>query len=195
MTTTDPAEPARPATRRADDHGVPISDPVILPHAETLLTCLQTALAETASPPAHVSLRVGTQVELLLSQTRDECCEGVGWVRVASIYPSANFPAPDLDSIRCWPVQWAAILEMGVARCAPTPDADAMPSSDEWNTIAEAVLSDAAAMRRAICCFADIEPDRLYLAGLWTPLPVDGACLGGTMQVTVAADACDCESD
>jgi len=171
---------------------MPITDPGVLPVATSLLACLQTALQDVTAPPEHVSLRVGVQVELLLSETRDECCEGVGWVRVVSIYPSAVFPQPDLESIRCWPLQWAAILEMGVARCAPTPDADEIPSTDDWNTLAEAVLDDAAAMRRALCCFADLEADRMYLAGLWQPLPVDGGCLGGSMQVTVAIDACDC---
>lgn len=174
---------------------MPITDPGVLPLAETLLGCLQAALGDVADPPANVSLRVGTQVELLLSQTRDECCEGVGWVRVVSIYPSAVFPQPDLESVRCWPLQWAAVLELGVARCAPTPEGDELPTPDDWNTIGEAVLSDAAAMRRALCCFAEADPDRMYLAGLWQPLPVDGGCLGGAMQVTVAVDACDCEGD
>lgn len=178
---------------RADDPPMTITDPGVLPIAEMLLSCLQTALADVADPPANVSLRVGTQVDLLLSQTRDECCEGVGWVRVVSIYPSAVFPNADLEAVRCWPLQWAAILEMGVARCAPTPDADGIPSPDEWNAISEAVLSDAAAMRRALCCFTDLDPDRMYLAGLWQPLSVEGGCLGGAMQVTVAIDACDCE--
>ena len=169
-----------------------ITDPGVLPVATSLLHCLQTALIDVAEPPENVSLRVGTQVELLLSETRDECCEGVGWVRVASIYPSAGFPEPDPDHSPSAPIQWAAILEMGVARCAPTPDADSMPDSDEWNRIGEAVLDDAAAMRRALCCWTDLEPDRMYLAGLWQPLPVDGGCLGGYMAVTVAVDACDC---
>jgi hypothetical protein len=171
---------------------MPITDPGVLPVATSLLDCLQTALLDVADPPEHVSLRVGVQIELLLSETRDECCEGVGWVRVVSIYPSAVFPLPDLESVACWPIQWAAILEMGVARCAPTPDASEMPSSDEWNTVAEAVLDDAAAMRRALCCFTDLQPDRMYVPGLWQPLPIDGGCLGGSMQVTVAIDACDC---
>ncbi len=172
-----------------------MTDPSVLPITTTLLGCLQEALAETPDPPANVSLRVGTTVALLLSQTRDECCEGVGWVRVAAIYPSENFPIPDATWSSCGPLQWAAVLEMGVARCAPTPEADDMPSPDQWNTLAEAVLADAAAMRRAVCCFADVETDRMHLAGLWQPLPVEGGCVGGTMQLTVAVDNCDCPAD
>lgn len=172
-----------------------LADPSVLPVATVLLGCLQDTLAETAAPPASVSLRVGTQVELLLSQSRDECCEGVGWVRVAAIYPSENFPNPDAAWSSCGPMQWAAVLELGVARCAPTPEADDMPSGDDWNAIAEAVLADAAAMRKALCCFADLETDRMHLAGLWQPLPVEGGCVGGSMSVTVAIDNCDCPAD
>lgn len=169
-----------------------LTDPSVLPVATSLLACLQETLGETAAPPKSVSLRVGSQVELLLSQTRDECCEGVGWVRVALIYPSDNFPQPNTEWTSCSPLQWAAVLELGVARCAPTPEATDMPSGDEWNAVAEAILADAAAMRQALCCFADVETDRMYLPGLWQPLPVEGGCVGGFMQVTVAIDNCDC---
>jgi hypothetical protein len=170
-----------------------ITDPSVLPVAQSMLACLTDALADVANPPAYTSLRTGLQVELLLSTSRDECCEGVAWVRVANIYPSANFPDPDVAWDRCSPVQWAAVLELGVARCAPTPDASSIPSSDQWNAVSEAVLDDAAAMRRALCCFAELEADRMWLAGVWTPLPIEGGCLGGTQLVTVAIGACDCD--
>lgn len=172
-----------------------VTDPSVLPVATSLLACLQEALADTADPPANVSLRVGTQVELLLAQSRDECCEGVGWVRVAAIYPSDEFPQPNTVWSSCGPLQWAAVLEMGVGRCAPTPEADELPTSDEWNTIAQAVLDDAAAMRRALCCFTDLEQDRMHVAGLWQPLPVEGGCVGGYMTVTIAIDNCDCPAE
>lgn len=170
----------------------PTTDQSVTPVAENLLACLVAELATEADPPAHASLRTGIQVELLLSTTRDECCEGVAWVRVASIYPSENFPEQDSSYSRCGPVQWAAILEMGVARCAPTPDAADIPSEDEWNAVSRAIMDDAAAMRRALCCFVDADPDRMYLAGQWASLAVEGGCAGGTQQVTIAVGACDC---
>jgi len=171
------------------------ADPSVLPIATSLLTCLEDALQDMPDPPAKVSLRVGVQTELLLSQTADECCEGVAWVRLVAVYPSSNFPNPDTAWSSCGPLQWAAILEMGVARCAPTPDENEIPSADEWNALAEAVLGDAAAMRRALCCFADLEADRMYLPGLWQPLPVEGGCVGGVQTVTIAIDNCDCPDE
>ncbi len=168
------------------------TDQSVTPVAENLLACLVAELATNADPPANASLRTGIQVELLLSTTRDECCEGVAWVRVVQIYPSENFPDQDTSYSRCGPAQWAATLEMGVARCAPTPDAEDIISTDEWNTLSRLVMDDAAAMRRALCCFTDGDPDRMNLAGVWQPIAVEGACTGGTQQVTVAIGACDC---
>jgi hypothetical protein len=168
------------------------TDQSVTPVAENLLACLVAELANNADPPLHASLRTGVQVELLMSTTRDECCEGVAWVRVASIYPSESFPDQDTTFSRCGPVAWAAVLEMGVARCAPTPEAADIISSEDWTTLSRLVMDDAAAMRRALCCFTDVDPDRMYLAGLWQPLPVDGGCTGGTQSVTVAIGACDC---
>lgn len=184
VTTTTAASPAAGST---------VADPTVLPAAAVLLACLEAELSMTATPPRSVSMRVGATVELLLSSSRDECCEGVGWVRVVAIYPSTTFPVPDDQYTACAPIQWAAVLEMGVARCALTPGANTIPTADEWNTIAATVLDDAAAMRRALCCYADEDPDRMWIAGTWQPLPVEGGCLGGTQTVTVAVPACDCD--
>lgn len=170
-----------------------MADLSVFPVAQVLLECLAAEVALLDQAPAVTSLRVGSQVELLIALTRDECCEGVAWVRVAAIYPSSTFPVADTVWTPCAPVQWAAVFELGVARCAPTPDANSIPSADDWNALAEAVLEDAAAMRRAICCFEATERDRMNLPGLWTPLPVEGGCVGGTQQLTVAIGDCDCD--
>ena len=172
-----------------------MTDLSVLPVAQLLLECFRAETEALEVPPASVSLRVGAQVELLVALSRDECCEGVGWVRVAAIYPSSTFPVADAEWSPCAPAQWAAILEMGIARCAPTPSAEGIPSPDQWNAVAAAVLADAAAMRRAICCFEASERDRMNLPGLWTPLPVEGGCVGGTQQLTVAIGDCDCDDE
>lgn len=160
-----------------------------------LLVCLATEVAKVPTPPASVSLRTGVIVELLLSMSRDECCEGVAWLRLVQMYPSSSFPDPDRTYSPCGPLQWAVVYELGVARCAPRPAANDLPSADQWNEVSLAVLDDAAAMRRAMCCWADSDPDRMYVPGLWTPLPTEGGCVGGTQQLTVAAGACDCEPE
>lgn len=163
--------------------------------AADLLLCLDAQLAKLRNPPKSVSLRTGITVELLMAKARDECCEGVGWVRLVQIYPSSNFPDPDSGYMPCGPAALAAVFELGVARCAPTPDAARIPSGDQWNEVSLAVLEHAAAMRRAICTWSAADSDRMYVPGLWTPLPVEGGCAGGTHQLTIATGACDCDTD
>lgn len=172
-------------------------DLMVLPRAESMLACLQETVADLAKPPADVMLRVGNQVELLMSLNQNECCSGLGWVRVAGIWPSsgAAFPEPDALADKCGPLRYAAQLELGIARCAPTTDIRTIPTADQWNEVTATVLDDAAAMRRAVCCWTDLNKDALHLIGAWQPLLVQGGCLGGTMTVTVATPACDCEDD
>jgi hypothetical protein len=154
-----------------------------------VLECLRTQLAALDNPPANVMLRTGERTEALLSMFRDECCEGLGWVRPGAIYPSTNdFPNPDQGVSSCGPDRWAAQLELGVVRCAPTPDAQTLTSADEWNDATIQILADAAAMRRALYCLetAPAMQDRLWVAGPWTPTPTEGGCMGGTHLLTVA---------
>lgn len=167
-------------------------DKSVTPVAVDLLGCLQAEIAKVAKPPATVGLRTGAQVELLLSTRYDECCAGTAWVRVSSVYPSAQFPSPDEGYVPCWPIQWAAVLEMGAVRCAPTPSADEIPSEDQWNNVSTAVQDDAAAMRRALCCWVDQQGDRMFVPGPWVPQTTEGGCVGGIMTVTVQIGACDC---
>jgi hypothetical protein len=173
-----------------------IADPVVMPLAYELLECLEQELAKVTSPPARIGLRPGTVVDFLLSTTEDECCEGLGWVRPALFYPSADrFPLQAEEPQIPYVGSWAITLEMGVARCAPTPPETSIPSVAEWNAVVQAVMDDAAAMRRAICCFIDADPvnrKRNVLPGQWQPLEVEGGCVGGTLQVIVRGPACDC---
>jgi hypothetical protein len=88
-------------------------------------------------------------------------------------------------------MQWAVVLELGAARCAPTTDAATIPSCGQWLAVSRAVLDDRAAMVRAVCCWA-ADTRLLWLAGAWQPLATEGGCVGGTMTVTIAAPACEC---
>jgi hypothetical protein len=170
------------------------TDQTALPLAEILLACLAAEVDQLADPPTHVCLRVGATVDPQLSTYVDECCDGVAWVRVDTVYPSDSFPAKNTVPSPCGPLGYAVVLEMGVVRCAPTPDAEEVITCEEWTALADAVLADAAAMRRAVCCFvaADTNVDRLVVEDGWTPLPTQANCAGGTLRLTVEAGPCDC---
>lgn len=179
-----------------------IADPMVMPLARELLNCLSEEIAKVASPPRYVQLRPGSVVDHLLSTGgQDECCEGLAWVRPGSFFPSSNpatFPAQDgAPPARGDITGWAVTIELGAVRCAPTPDADRIPTAEEWDAALQAQMDDAAAMRRAICCFIEARRGRskTVLPGIWTPLDIEGGCLGGILPVTFRRSSCDCDSE
>lgn len=172
-----------------------ISDPVVMPLARELLECFEQELAKVEDPPMHVQLRPGTNVSAYLTDHRDEACEGLAWVRPESFFPSSStFPAQDETPEAKGTRAWAITFELGAMRCAPRPEANEIPATEEWDAVTQAVMDDAAAMRRAICCFiaADRTRKARVLAGAWQPLNVEGGGVGGVMSVTVQGPACDC---
>lgn len=174
----------------------PVVDPVAQPILDALLLCLEEQVARVPDPPAAVCMRPGDRVDLLMAQGRDECCEGLAWVRLASIYPSSVFPAPDEAYVKCQ-LGWAVVVELGVARCAPVGDETTLPTCDQWTTATNHTTADAAALRRTLLCFRQIEEfrHRLHVPGAWLPMTTEGGCVGGSMTVTVYAPMCDTLED
>lgn len=172
-----------------------ILDPMVMPRAREMLECLGQEIAKVLNPPLYVQLRPGNVVDHLLSTAEDECCQGLAWVRPAGFFPSsAVFPTQDASPQPKGVSAWAITLELGAVRCAPTPDQNSIPTAEEWDTTTQAVMDDAAAMRRAICCFIDAVPNRAknVIPGQWQPLSIQGGCVGGIIPVTLRGPACDC---
>jgi hypothetical protein len=172
-----------------------IMDPLVMPLARELLACLAQEIAKVADPPLYVQLRPGNVVDHLLSTQEDECCSGLAWVRPSGFYPaSAVFPVQDPVPQPKGVGAWAVTLELGAVRCAPVGDENTIPTGAQWDAATQAVMDDAAAMRRAICCFIDGAQNRArnVLPGLWQPLSIQGGCVGGILPVTVRGPACDC---
>lgn len=174
----------------------PVVDPVAQPILDALLLCLETEIALVPSPPATVCMRPGDRVDLLIAQGRDECCEGLAWVRLTGIYPSSQFPAQDETYVKCQG-GWAVTVELGVARCAPTGDERHLPDCDQWVTAVNSVTADAAALRRTLLRLRTLDNFRytMTLPGTWEPLTTEGGCVGGAMLVTVQAPMCDTLED
>lgn len=172
-----------------------ISDPLVMPFAQEMLACLDQEMAKVPDPPRYVQLRAGNVVAHLLSTVEDECCDGLAWVRPSSFFPaSAVFPVQDAAPVKGGTRAWAVTLELGAVRCAPTGDENTLPTAAEWEAALQTVMDDAAAMRRAICCFIDARPGRSgrVLPGIWQPIDVQGGCVGGILPVTIQGPACDC---
>jgi len=171
------------------------ADPMIMPRAREMLACLEQEIAKVLDPPLYVQLRTGAVVDHLISENADECCSGLAWVRPGPFWPSSDaFPGQDEAPQPKGVAGWAITLELGVIRCMPTPDAGDIPTAADWDATTQAVMDDAAAMRRAICCFIDALPGRAknVLPGIWQPLDISGGCVGGVIPVTLRAPACDC---
>lgn len=174
-----------------------IADPLVIPIAEEILACFTAALEDTQVFPRYIGFRPGTVVDWLLSTLENECCDGLAWVRPVTFFPSsAQFPQQDNAPVPKGTTAWAVTLEMGVVRCAPTPVETQLPQPSEWDAVVQTMMDDAAAMRRAICCYLDADPTglryRRTLPGAWLPLDVLGGCVGGAMTVTIQGPACDC---
>lgn len=174
---------------------MPIYDPLVMPLAREMLECFEQELLKVEGPPRYVQLRAGNVVAHLLSTYQDECCEGLAWVRPSSFFPSSTaFPTQDPAPIKGGTRAWAITLELGAVRCSPVGDENVIPTGEQWDDTVQAVMDDAAAMRRALCCFIDAKPGRSakVLPGVWQPIDVQGGCVGGILPVTIMGPACDC---
>jgi len=173
------------------------TDPAVMPLADELLACLKQEIEKVDNPPLYVQHRTGAVVDHLLSSNEDECCSGLAWVRVVTFYPSSGtFPAQDETPPPKGITAWAVTLEMGVIRCMPTPSEHSIPTEAQWQAATQANMDDAAAMRRALCCFGELPEGRGRVKNMlpapWLPIDISGGCTGGVMTVTVKVPACDC---
>jgi hypothetical protein len=167
--------------------------------AGVLVACMQTAFTGDAGAPAEICHRPGDQVPLNMGLAQDECCSGLGWVRVQSIDPvidPAEANNPDYNA--CDTLRRTLTIELGVARCNPFGTNNAGPACEQWTELAARIDLDATAMRRAVCCAAaeltgdDTTSVYRVLGGSWTPLESSGGCAGGSMTVAVWTDCTDC---
>jgi hypothetical protein len=161
--------------------------------AQELLACLETALAAGPQPvaPQHVMLRAGAEVTPLLGTMDDECCRGLGWVRIVSV--SGVRGIGERDNVVCFQAERTLTLELGVARCAPSADVSSVPTEDQWTAVALQLDADHGAMEAAVCCaFNDLEGAAAeeVAVGEYRPFGVDGNCIGGTMQVNIRMTNC-----
>lgn len=176
---------------------MPLTDDLATPLATELLACLCEQMTQVTNPPASCCLRNGEVVPWLMDMTKDECCSGLAWVRVASIFP--GFP----EQIADVPISndisnWSVVLEMGAVRCGPF--AELVPDCDEWTETTERVLEDSHAMRQAFCCFVNGEHRQpnprprkgSVVPGAWEPLETQGGCAGGIWTLTVRGLPCEC---
>ena len=138
-----------------------MADTIILPLANSLLTCLGEQLELNIDPPANLCLRAGNQVihDVDAESGLDTvCCPGLGYVRIGSVYPSTDFPVPDTRSDKCLSLSRAVELVAGVVRCVPGMGTPEGPSCDDWTLAALHDANDIDALWKAVCCWVERPP-------------------------------------
>lgn len=161
--------------------------------AQQLLACLETALLAGPNPPPsdRIMLRAGSEVTPLLGTSTDECCTGLGWVRIERV--TGVRALGERENVSCFQQERTVILEMGVARCAPSSDVTTVPTEDQWLAVALQLDADNGAMEAAVCCAFGDDDDLVaeeVAVGDYTPFGVDGNCIGGIMTVTIRMNQC-----
>lgn len=178
-----------------------MADTVVIPLANQLLTCVTNELALNPSPPAQSCLRAGDFVIHDVdgaSSSDTTCCPGLVYVRIGQMYPSSNFPDPDITPGRsgataggCYPVAWVVELTMGTVRCIAGLGTPEGPSCDDWTTAAITDANDLDAMRKALCCWAEgLTPrGKLWLAQTST-VTMTGDCIERQLPILAQIPRC-----
>lgn len=166
-----------------------VEDDIAYPLMLRMVSCLGDALEERGLPAGcFLGLVPGDSQYLACGECEDGKC-GSAWVRLASEYPTTNFPDQDVAAAKCGS-RMAYRIEVGVLRCVPTimPDGSGPDVAEQLETT-RIQLADKAAIRSAISCclrgFTLKGKPLSYVLGAYQPTPFQGGCGGGFWEVTV----------
>lgn len=161
-----------------------VDDRVAWPVLSKMADCLCKEIAAAGLPPTCICSPFPGEAIATDYVTKDE---GMAWVRVSAVFPSANFPAQDQIARGCL-MPLAVQLEVGSLFCAPVTEGRSnkpprMPAMFDSSRIQMAAM---AAMLRAIECCLGREQQKGVSLGAYTPLGPEGGVVGGSWLVTVA---------
>lgn len=181
-----------------------MADTQIISLAQAFLDCLCPAVSGNPNPPQYCCFRVGTEIPHDMGFTIDECCQGVAYVSMGDVWPSAaSFPENDVvrqSNAVCAPPAWGVQFKAGIIRCLPTSDRLGNPiSCAEWTAGFVQQAHDSQALRRAACCFRSwVRNNTGEFLGMSVVIGRQSATnpLGGCIERFVTVDVqmmnCDC---
>lgn len=150
---------------------------------EALLTALSDCLCDEFDDVCACGILPGSQAAIDYCGPCDSDTCGQAWVLLEQVYPSTVFPAQDVAATCA--TSLAAVVQVGVARCVPSPEADGSPPEQEDLTSAGMRgANDALRARRAVACCMEGE-DVLYVVDNWNTGIPSGGCVAGTLRVSV----------
>ena len=126
----------------------------------------------------------------------DECCAGLGWVRVGNTTPTDAFPEPTgvLKGCGCFPTGWVVELEVGLLRCYVPGGQETMatPEQQTDNFIRDTIALNV--LKNTLCCFGawlcKNHPARAWQINGITINGPRGNCIDRTANIIVGAPRC-----
>lgn len=172
-----------------------MSDVVVWPVLDAMLECLITTFEAEEKPPGVIRHHWGSGTavpQISPDGLRNECCEGLAWVRFVEVYPSGNDQLTPYASASSCFADPAVPIEIGALRCWPT--AGEFATAEDWASTTYDCAQDAAALRRAVqCCFLPGNDHRWQVVvGRERPVGVSGQCVGTILPLTVAPNVVEC---
>lgn len=169
----------------------PCPDVLVVPLLRNLRTCVAEQLAFCGRLPCRFPITWGEQIP-----PADACdcfCDsgqGQAWARWVSTEP-ADLGGKALQAAGCADGTFEITAEVGLYRCWPVPgDAKPLEEADEEHA-ALGLLTDAAALRRALTCCGYLE-ERQWELVKEEPVGHSGGCTGVSIQLRVIGSDCDC---
>lgn len=174
-----------------------MADTLILPLANSLLACLEDSAGANPDPPAEFCLRAGpTVIHDVDGNTGIDkvCCPGLGYVRVARVFMSTDFPEPDVRNDKCLSLSRALELVVGIVRCVPGMGTPEGPDCDDWTLAATHDADDIDALFRAVCCWVQVPEFKTIRGRRWAiqESSVDqvGDCIERSLTILVELSKC-----
>jgi len=159
-----------------------ITPPAVALALVDLADCVCAELATTgAGPTCWCGLYPGASVswEYCTECSSGTC--GMGYVRLAGVFPYDVWPVPAVDDRCVRPLAWA--VEVGALRCVPQPADGNIVDPTSMTEVAVAQVLDGDALYRAIkCCGLSVSVERYY------PVGPEGGCVGGFWVGYLALD-------
>lgn len=158
-------------------------DWIAFPHPLGILDQLALVLdaRNIPAPSCFSSIVPGDAIAI---DSLNDGCSGMAYGRVASVFPSRDFPNPDntpqgVDSL-------AVVVEVGIIRGFDLPDNAEPVTPEESYDTTRLQMADMGAILTAICAYCDGR-DLPVLIGQYTPFGPDGATVGGSWTATIGA--------
>lgn len=174
-----------------------MADTTLLPVARAFLDCLVTELALNVDPPANACLQVANQVihDVDAGASLDKvCCPGLAYVRIGTVYPSTDFPAPDVRNDKCISLSRAVEFTAGVIRCIPGMGSVAGPTCADWELAALHDANDLDALFKAVCCLTETTEFKAMRGRRWavqtSTVEQTADCIERLLVLTVEVRKC-----